>query len=1117
MRREIVLCLIALAALVGRPAAAFEFADGRVAIHGYYEAQIRSIVRDFEFSDDWDLTQWWNILALEVEWAVAPDGFGPFDTIDVFGRVEVRYDCVWTGGCSFFDSANTYGYNAQRLPKRLSDARRSGWSGTQYIGDERHYYDIPFTEISDTPNKERLRPSGSRKPMTFWQSPAGVAFFGSGSYGLDLIGAFDDEFGPSSDDPTLLYFEKMLRPHCDQWSARARPNGSQNGAGGLDILLLDTNCNYDVIGAAADKPNPFRAGDVNPVTGTAGALALPFRPATELDFDSGAPLRAGARGVYYPNPRLQQLLDEGELSQYPTKFRRSELAWNHGASQQEQRELKELYADVEMLDSRLWLRIGYQTIVWGKTELFRNQDQFNPQDVALGSLTSLEESRISLWAIRGVWSFYDVGPFNDVRLELAMNFDQFEPTDVGTCGEPYTVLAACALTVGQLVHGYFGFGLAGEVRPPDPWNDSHGLEYGARFEFRWDRFSFAITDFYGFQDFPYVAGEYAYSRNVDPRTGRPRHSESTGKCKTGKESACMGEDNALNAHSVNQQLFAMVCANTVGISPTLDPAACFANVFGSPLATPEAAPGVPGPRIVAALNIALRGDTNPFLTLVPAGQILATVGEWPADGSVQAAIRRNSYNGALLKATVDLNIDGNDGDNPDIANASANNPIVGADDFAGSILFYYDPAGAIQGSLSGRLTNWQESLLGCGPFYHTSCDLDGIDLLNAEASALIQSFPSIDGTFRGANYVWDTTDRHVAQPGTVGFKGGPRCTRFEGGKTYIIPGCRGPGDDGYNVAQDGSVGDKVHPWTGQKWQNELGIFSWNLLMVLTALSLPPRDFGDATGPRHTPDRADFDVDDPFRHGGCSFREPQWCGSVAAFLALTGNRRNSIRAGGNDVYGRRDFVWQTGQMGVARYDKSNILGFSMDFAEDYSKSNWGIEFTWVNDIHFGDNNSPDAIDEADAYRLSISVDRPTFVNFLNANRTFFFNTQWFFQYTDGWNRGYTIDGPWDVFGVFSVGTGYFQDRLLPSLTVVYFVMNNSLAFLPDITYRFTENFQVTFGIAAFMGREEERPMPINELAIATQRFGRNAYKSSVENGLAVIRERDEIFLRLRYTF
>ena len=38
------------------------------------------------------------------------------------------------------------------------------------------------------------------------------------------------------------------------------------------------------------------------------------------------------------------------------------------------------------------------------------------------------------------------------------------------------------------------------------------------------------------------------------------------------------------------------------------------------------------------------------------------------------------------------------------------------------------------------------------------------------------------------------------------------------------------------------------------------------------------------------------------------------------------------------------------------------------------------------------------------------------------------------------------------------------------------------------------------------------MPIDDLASSASSFGRNAYKTSVENGLAVIRERDEIFLR-----
>jgi hypothetical protein len=204
--------------------------------------------------------------------------------------------------------------------------------------------------------------------------------------------------------------------------------------------------------------------------------------------------------------------------------------------------------------------------------------------------------------------------------------------------------------------------------------------------------------------------------------------------------------------------------------------------------------------------------------------------------------------------------------------------------------------------------------------------------------------------------------------------------------------------------------------------------------------------------------------------------------------------------------------------VLKVDKSNVFGFSMDFAEDVTKSNWGVEFTWVEGLHVGDNDEFDGLaDGVDLYRLTISADRPTFVNFLNANRTFFINSQWFFQYTDEFKESYSGGYQWDIFGVLAISTGYFQDRLIPSLTLVYFVRNNSFAVLPQVTYRFTENFQASFGIAAFAGREQERVMPINSLAPVSERFGRNAYKTFTEPGLAAVRERDELYLRIRYTF
>src|SRR5678809_441868 len=64
---------------------------------------------------------------------------------------------------------------------------------------------------------------------------------------------------------------------------------------------------------------------------------------------------------------------------------------------------------------------------------------------------------------------------------------------------------------------------------------------------------------------------------------------------------------------------------------------------------------------------------------------------------------------------------------------------------------------------------------------------------------------NVPGTFQGADKHWDTTDKSVAQPGTEEFQGAPLCTRFENGRTYMLPGCRGPRDKGYDPRVDGTT------------------------------------------------------------------------------------------------------------------------------------------------------------------------------------------------------------------------------------------------------------------------------------------------------------------------
>ncbi|MEE2679571.1 MAG: DUF1302 family protein, partial [Myxococcota bacterium] len=264
------------------------------------------------------------------------------------------------------------------------------------------------------------------------------------------------------------------------------------------------------------------------VTGGDGELPMRVAP----DFSNLSNTEFGrSQGLYLPSYGFLDYIESGgSINDHQFNISEIDRSFNRGYAQRETYELKEAYLDMEFLESRLWVRAGIQNIVWGKTELFRTTDQFNPQDFALSSLPSLEEARIALLSARAVYSFYDVGPLEDVRFELAVNFDRFQPTDLGACGEPYTLDVVCALTLGTAIHGVTGLGVAGIDAYPDGYKDVDGLEFGGRLEFRWDRFSFAIMDFYGYSDFPYPDVITYYERNVDPSTGMPRKGGATGSC-----------------------------------------------------------------------------------------------------------------------------------------------------------------------------------------------------------------------------------------------------------------------------------------------------------------------------------------------------------------------------------------------------------------------------------------------------------------------------------------------------------------------------------------------------------------------------------------------------------
>ena len=88
---------------------------------------------------------------------------------------------------------------------------------------------------------------------------------------------------------------------------------------------------------------------------------------------------------------------------------------------------------------------------------------------------------------------------------------------------------------------------------------------------------------------------------------------------------------------------------------------------------------------------------------------------------------------------------------------------------------------------------------------------------------------------------------------------------------------------------------------------------------------------------------------------------------------------------------------------------------------------------------------------------------------------------------------------------------------PSLTLVFDTVSVTGAILPSVTYRFSSNFSLTVGMAAFLGDADALSIGVDAVLPGSNHVGPLAYTNEVERGLAPIRDRDEIYLRIRYTF
>jgi hypothetical protein len=82
--------------------------ERKLSIHGFYEARLLFVGANLP-ADDVTFSQFRHVLSSEIEFSIAPDGFGPFDSMFLYARGLASFDCIYSRACGLWNSTDSYG------------------------------------------------------------------------------------------------------------------------------------------------------------------------------------------------------------------------------------------------------------------------------------------------------------------------------------------------------------------------------------------------------------------------------------------------------------------------------------------------------------------------------------------------------------------------------------------------------------------------------------------------------------------------------------------------------------------------------------------------------------------------------------------------------------------------------------------------------------------------------------------------------------------------------------------------------------------------------------------------------------------------------------------------
>ena len=154
-----------------------------------------------------------------------------------------------------------------------------------------------------------------------------------------------------------------------------------------------------------------------------------------------------------------------------------------------------------------------------------------------------------------------------------------------------------------------------------------------------------------------------------------------------------------------------------------------------------------------------------------------------------------------------------------------------------------------------------------------------------------------------------------------------------------------------------------------------------------------------------------------------------------------------------------------------FPRVTLIGGSADFYVDPLKSAFRVELAHTSGEEFADTSVADLNSESDVIRWVVGWDRPTYIRWLNPNRTFLLSAQIFGQHLldhrsithpvsgqqigfQDWQNGYI--------GTFLFQGFYRNDRVLPRIITAYDFRAKAAVVAPGVDYLINDNLRLIFG-------------------------------------------------------